>query len=233
MHYLRYISTAVLSLSLYQSVAQKRTYDMATWIGLSVKQSIYNKLSYRVMARLRDTENLSSITSYYVDAGLYYKIKKTFSVSLDYVYAPSKMADGYFTTYHQYYVSFNNKLKLNNYWYFSNRIIFQHTSHFFIVDNGYEPYSRTDAREKLTLNRKVARADKLYISDEVMTTLFTGNTELRRNRLYIGLNHSFSRQLSMDFFFVLQSTFNRKNNTSIFVYGLTVNYKFKKMFEDD
>ena len=112
-------------------------------------------------------------------------------------------------------------------------LFLQHTSSYFIVDNGYEPYSRTDAREKLMLNRKLTRTDRVYIGDEVMTTLFTGINELRRNRFYVGLNHKFTKQLSADAFFVLQSTYNRKINTNNFVYGLTINYKFKKMIDDD
>lgn len=213
--------------------SQERAKDMAAWFSLSLKQTIYRKLSYRAMLRLRDGENVSSITSYYVDAGVFYNIRKNFSVSLNYVYAPSRMADHYFTTYYQYYTSINNKIKINNYWYLNNRIIYQYTSSFFIIDNGYKPYARTDAREKLMLNRKITRSDRVYIGDEIMTTLFTGDTQLRRNRFYLGVNHRFGRQFSADLFFVLQSTFNRKINNDVFVYGLTLNYRFKKMIDDD
>lgn len=214
-------------------LAQQRTKDMAGWLSLSIKQKIYKNFSYRLMARLRDTENLTSLSSYYIDAGLFYHLTNNFSLSLNYVYAPSRGDDSYFVNYHQYYASVNNKVKINDYWYFTNRIIFQYTSSYFIIDNGYKPYARTDAREKLTLNRKITRADKVYIADEVMTTLFTGDTQLRRNRFYLGINHRFGKQFSADVFFVLQSTFNRRANTDVFVYGLTLNYKFKKMMDDD
>lgn len=226
--YLRQIFCLLYLCLVMPVLAQQRTKDMAGWFSLSIKQKIYKNFSYRLMARLRDTENLTSVSSYYVDAGLFYHLTNNFSVSLNYVYAPSRADDRYFVSYHQYYASINNKVKISDYWYFTNRIIFQYTSSYFIVDNGYKPYARTDAREKLTLNRKITRADKIYIADEVMTTLFAGDTQLRRNRLYLGINHRFSKQFSADVFFVLQSTFNRKANTDVFVYGLTLNYKFKK-----
>lgn len=214
--------------------AQKRTNDAAGWFSLSVKQNINNRLSYRVMARLRDVENFGYIKSYYVDGGLYYAIKNNFTISLNLVYAPSKdYYDLSFRTYYQYYTSINNKILLSKYFYLSNRIIIQRTSNCFIIDNGSEPYSRTDLREKLVLNRLINKRNKIYIGDEIMTTLFTKNTELRRNRLYIGLTHKISRRVSTDLFFVLQSTFNRKNNTNDYVYGITLNYKFKKMMNDD
>lgn len=230
----RFLCISVSLFFVVQNInAQSRSNDMVGWFSLSVKQKIYKQFSYRIMGRVRDSENMTSIKSYYVDGGLYYHFKPNFSVSLNYVYAPSRTSESYFRTFHQYYTSINNKFPLNQYWYLSNRIIFQYTSSNFIVDNGYEPYSRTDAREKITLNRRITRADRIYIANEVMTTLFTGNTELRRNRLYLGLNHKFTRQLSVDAFFVLQSGFNRKRNANNFVYGFTVNYKFKKMLDDD
>jgi hypothetical protein len=220
-------------LSWFIASAQNRQKDAVGWLSLSVKQKIYKNFSYRVMGRLRDGENFTAIKSYYVDGGLYYNININFSVSLNYVYSPSKVHDLYFRTYHQYYTSINNKFPLNNYWYLSNRVILQHTSSFFIIDEGYKPYSRTDLREKLMLNRRLTRTDRLYIGDEVMTTLFTGTTELRRNRLYVGCNHKLTKQLSADLFFVLQSTFNRKVNSDDFIYGFTINYKFRKMIADD
>lgn len=214
--------------------AQNRASDMAGWFGLSVKQKISGKLSYRIMGRVRASENITLFKSYYVDGGLYYNFKPNFSISLNYVYAPSRVSNGYFRTYHQYYTSINNKININNYWYLSNRIIFQHTSSFFIVDNGYKPYSRTDAREKLTLNRRLTRKDRIYIADEIMTTLFIHEADIKRNRLYLGVNHKFTKQLSVDAFFLLQQSFNRRNsNSDLFVYGVTINYKFRKIMDDE
>ena len=83
------------------------------------------------------------------------------------------------------------------------------------------------------LNRRLTRTDRMYIGDEVMTTLFTGNTGLRRNRFYAGVNHKFTSQFSADVFFVLQSTYLRKINSDQFIYGVTLNYKFRKMIDDD
>lgn len=233
----RYTLFLLMSFSLLScdyTFAQKRSNDAAGWFSLSVKQNINNRFSYRVMARLRDVENFGYIKSYYVDGGLYYSIKDNFTISLNLVYSPSReYYDSRFRSYYQYYTSINNKFFLSKYFYLSNRIIFQNTSNCFIIDNGSKPYSRFDLREKLVLNRLINKKNKIYIGDEIMTTLFTENTELRRNRLYIGLSHKISRRVSTDLFFVLQSTFNRKNNTNDYIYGITLNYKFKKMMNDD
>lgn len=217
----------------YKASAQYRVNDAVGWLSLSVKQKISKHISYRAMARMRDGENFTLVRSWYIDGGLYYHFKKDFSVSLNYVYAPVREKDRYFRAFHQYYTSVNKKFNLNNYWYLSNRIIFQYTSSFFLVDEGYKPYSRTDLREKLSLNRRITRKDRVYMGDEIMTTLFTGITELRRNRFYLGLNHKFNKQFSVDAFFVLQSSLNRKINTNQYIYGLTLNYKFRKMIDDD
>lgn len=216
-----------------QLPAQSRERDAVSWFSLAVKQKINKRFLYRIMGRIRDSENFSSLRSWYIDGGLYYHMTKNFSLSANYVYAPSRDKDRYFRTYHQYYVSANNKFNINTHWYFSNRVIFQHTSSFFLVDEGYKPYARTDVREKLMLNKRLTRADRIYVGDEVMTTVFRGNTGLRRNRFYAGLNHKFTKQFSADVFFVLQSTYLRKINSDQFIYGLTLNYKFRKMMDDD
>lgn len=231
--YFQKLLTVIALCFLYTASAQDRVNDAVGWFSLSVKQKISKHISYRVMARMRDGDNFTSVRSWYIDGGLYYHFKKDFSVSLNYVYAPVRGKDLHFRAFHQYYTSINKKFNLNNYWYFSNRVIFQYTSSAFLVDEGYKSYSRTDLREKLSLNRRVTRKDRIYIGDEIMTTLFTGITELRRNRFYLGLNHKFNRQFSVDAFFVLQSSCNRKINTNQYIYGLTLNYKFRKMIDDD
>lgn len=213
--------------------AQARERDAVGWFSLAVRQKINKHFSYRIIGRVRDGENFTSVRSWYLDGGLYYQLAKNFSMSANYVYAPARDKDRYFRTYHQYYLSANNKFKLNTHWYFSNRVIFQYTSGFFLVDEGYKPYARTDLREKLMLNRRLTRADRVYMGDEVMTTLFTGNTGLRRNRFYAGVNHKFTTQFSADVFFVVQSTYLRKINSDQFIYGLTLNYRFRKMMDDD
>lgn len=217
----------------FQLSAQARERDAVSWFSLAVKQKITKRFSYRIIGRIRDGENFTAVKSWYLDAGLYYQFAGNFSLSANYVYAPARDKDRYFRTYHQYYVSANNKIHLNTHWYFSNRVIFQHTSSFFLVDEGYKPYARTDLREKLMLNRRLTRADRVYVGDEVMTTLFTGSTGLRRNRFYAGVNHKFTPQFSVDAFFVVQSTYLRKINSDQFIYGLTLNYKFRKMMNDD
>lgn len=217
----------------FQLPAQARERDAVSWFSLAVRQKINKRVSYRIMGRIRDGENFTSVKSWYIDGGLYYQLAKKFSISANYVYAPARDKDRYFRAYHQYYLSAGNKLNLNTHWYFSNRVIFQHTSSFFLVDEGYKPYARTDVREKLMLNRRLTRANRIYMGDEVMMTLFTGNTGLRRNRFYAGVNHKFTAQFSADVFFVLQSTFLRKANSDQFIYGLTLNYKLRKMMDDD
>jgi|GEM_PF-2788088 len=216
-----------------QVLAQVRERDAVGWFSLAVRQKLTKHLSYRIMGRVRDGDNFTSLRSWYLDGGLYYQPGKNVSVSANYVYAPARDKDRYFRTYHQYYLSVNNKIHLNAYWYFSNRVIFQYTSSFFLVDEGYKPYARTDLREKLMLNRRLTRTDRVYMGDEVMTTLFTGDAGLRRNRFYAGINHKFTAQFSADVFFVLQSTYLRKINSDQFIYGLTLNYKFRKMMDDD
>lgn len=213
--------------------AQLRGHDAVGWFSLALKQNITSKLSYRIVVRVRDGENFSSVRSWYVDGGLYYRPHRYTSVSLNYVYAPARDQDRYFRTFHQYYISVNNKIPLSRLWYLSNRVILQHTSSFFLIDEGYKPYARTDLREKLMLNRRISRADRLYVGDELMTTLFTGQTGIRRNRLYAGINHKFTKRFSADVFFVLQSTFHRRVNSDQFVYGLTLNYQFRKLLDDD
>lgn len=216
-----------------QVQAQDREQEAAGWFSLALKQKISKCISYRTMARFRYGDNVTSLRSWYIDGGLYWHPARNFSLSANYVYAPARVSDHYFRTYHQYYVSANNRIPVNRFWYFSNRVIFQHTSSFFLIDEGYKPYARTDVREKLLLNRRLSRSDRIYIGDEVMSTLFTENTNLRRNRFYAGINHRFTRQFSTDVFFVLQSTFHRKLNSDQFIYGITLNYKFRKMIDDD
>lgn len=213
--------------------SQGRLKDGGAWLSLSVKQKIYKNFSYRLMLRMREAENITSMNSWYTDLGLFYSINPNFNISVNLVYAPSRQEDGYFRRFYQYYCSVNNKFPLNRFWYLSNRIIVQYTSHCLFVDNGYEPYSRTDLREKILVNRIINKRNRLYFGDEIMTTLFADGLDLRRNRLYAGLNHKFTSRLSADLFFVLQSTYNRKMNMDSYILGFTLNYKFRKMVDDD
>lgn len=212
--------------------AQARDNDAVAWVSLAIKKKIFNRLSYRAMIRFRDGNNLSTIQSWYTDVGVYYHFRKTISLSANYVYAPARNRDGYFTTYHQYYISLNNKVPLSRRLSFSNRIIFQHTSSFFLFDQGYKAYARTDIREKVLLNLKLRKRNKIYIGDEVMTTMSEPELSLRRNRLYVGMSQQISSRFSADLFFVLQSTYHRKVNLDQFICGLTFTYKFRKMLDN-
>ena len=72
----------------------------------------------------------------------------------------------------------------------------------------------------------------MYVSDEIMSPFTVSPVLIRRNRLYVGLNRKLLKQVDLDLYFLLQSTFYKTVNTNDFVYGLTLGYKFKKWKKD-
>ncbi len=185
------------------------------------------------MSRIRQNENFSQLKSYYFDLGLFYNFNYKTSISVNYVYAPSKVNYDYFRVFHQYYMSLNNRFYYGKYLFLSNRIIVQQTSHKLIVENGYKPYSRTDFREKLTLNWKPIQGYRFYLGDEIMIPVSRTPIEIRRNRLYVGINKKLAKRLSIDAYYVLQSSFHnqRQNNTNDNIFGITINYRFNNNFD--
>lgn len=215
--------------------AQSRKNDAAAWLGLSVNAKIYKKFSGRIFTRIRETENFSHLQSYYVDFGGYYSLRPDLSISLNYVYSPSNKIDTDFRLLHQYYVSLNGRHYFGKYWFLSNRIIVQQTSNRFVFDNDNEPYSKIAIREKLGINWKVTAKARLFIADEIKIPLpaLMNYTEISRNRLYAGVFYDLTKRLRVDTYFVLQSSFNKKNgDTNDYIYCLTLNYKLKKIFND-
>lgn len=213
--------------------AQNRTNDAVGWFSVSLEQKVVKNITARVFSRARFDDNISRLKSYYVDCGLFYNFNYKTSISLNYVYAPSKVKDDYFRTYHQYYISLNTRYYYGKYIFLSNRVIVQQTSHKFIVENGYKPYSRTDLRDKITINWKPIQGYRFYIGNEIMIPISSTPVEIRRNRVYAGVNKKIAKRLSADVYFVLQSSFHnkRKKDNNDYVYGFTINYRFNNNFD--
>jgi hypothetical protein len=214
------------------SAQAQRKNDAASWLSLVLEQKLKNNFSLKFQSRFRFGDNVSQLNSYYLDLGLFYRITPNFKVSFDGVYAPYRMDNGMFTSLFQYYVSISNSIDLSKKWTLGNRVISQFTTSDFIVDNGTLFYMRADVREKLTLNYELNKKTGMYVSDEIMSPFTVSPVLIRRNRLYVGLNRKLSKQVDLDLYFLLQSTFYKTVNTNDFVYGLTLGYKFKKWKKD-
>jgi len=215
------------------SFSQKRTNDAVAWLSVSLEQKVYKKISGRLMSRARQDENFTRLRSYYFDLGLFYNVNYKTSISFNYVYAPARVNYDYFRVFHQYYVSLNNRFYYGKYLFLSNRIIVQQTSHKLIVENGYKPYSRSDFRDKLTLNWKPIQGYRFYVGDEIMIPFSKSPVEIRRNRFYAGVNKKIVKRLSVDVYYVLQSSFHNKKrkNSNDNIFGITVNYRFNSNFD--
>ncbi len=202
--------------------------DAASWLSLVLEQKLPQNLSLKVQSRFRFADNISHLKSYYIDLGLFYKVSENFKVSLDAVYAPYQLDNSNYKSLFQYYASISNTFQIAKKWSISNRVIGQYTSSNFIVDNGTIFYMRADLREKLTFGYDLNKKTNFYLADEIMAPISVSPFLIRRNRLYIGVNRKITKQFEVDLYFLLQNSFFKKVNTTDFIYGLTLGYKFKK-----
>lgn len=212
-----------VSLNLF---GQENKKDAVLWTTLSLQKKLDDKSSLKLVSRARFGDNFSHLNSYYVDIGYFYEIVNNLKVSVNYVYSPTRQTDFTYRRLHQYYASLTYKYDLNSHWAIKSRTIFQHTSHYLFVENGYKPYSRTNFREKLSLNRKISRRNSIYLEDEISIPVFSDQTGIRRNRLYAGFDHAINKQFTLDLFFVLQHVIHHTYPSTDFVYGFTLNYQF-------
>ncbi|GAB4201924.1 MAG: hypothetical protein Fur0023_07100 [Bacteroidia bacterium] len=207
--------------------SQNRINDIGMRISLKTKYELNNRQEITGMMRIRQYENFTELYSWRVDLGYGYRILSSLKISLHYAYTSSRAIENYFRTLHRYYIRTDYKKFINKYLTLYNRIILQHTQHFFLnADNGYKPYYRTDFRERIGWSYNLSSSANVYLHNEWMFTLSDTPVDFRRNRLYIGYEKEFKSSLSAKFYFILQSTFHKRKSPDrdFYIFGMDINF---------
>jgi Protein of unknown function (DUF2490) len=214
----------------FKSNGQTVFKDAMSWMSTSVDQKIGNRFDIKLITRVRVGENFSQINSWYSDVGFNYALSNKFNLAVDYVYAPSRLVDRTFNNFHQYYSAISFKQKIFKHTYFGNRLIVQRSSNTTLFEIGDVSKNSTDLREKLGFDYKINKRYSYFIDDEILLPLSSVPFEINRNRFYTGLNYVLSKQMNIDIYFVLQSSFhNSHQNAVYYIYGFDLNFKLKKI----
>jgi hypothetical protein len=198
-------------------VAQNRIYDTGMWLSIGANYKLNSKISFSLLSRVRQYENFTETNSWYIDFGQAYKYKD-FKVSIHYAFNPTKTLENYFRNIHQYYIRVDYKKDINKFLSIQKRIIFQHATHRFLSDlqdNGYKPYYRTDLRLRMGVRFKTSARSNIFLHDEIMFTLSRIPLEITRNRVYTGYQKKLSEKLETKLYFVVQSSFHKRNSPNI------------------
>lgn len=204
--------------------AQNRILDFGGWFSFATKYNINNKHSLSAMVRIRQYENYTELNSWYIDVGYAIRSSSSLNISFHYAFNPSITIQNYYRNIHQYYIRTNYRYFVNKYITLHNRIIFQHATHRFVTDiqdNGYQPYYRTDIRERVGISYQLSSLSSVYLYNEIMYTLSDIPVEIRRNRIYAGYEKQINDKWTTKMYFVIQSLFHRKKtpNYHYFILG--------------
>ena len=220
----------VCCISIQELDAQKPFVDAMSWLSLSLDQKIQYRWSVKLLTRFRSGENFTQLNSWYSDLGVQYDVTDRFTLTANYVYAPSRLSNMQFVNFHQYYTSLNYKFKPIKRWNFDNRIIIQRTSSGSMLDSGDPSKNSVDIRYKPEVDFKFGKGYTAFVADEVMLPLSSVPFELERNRFYAGINRVFTKRINMDFYFVLQSSYHSSSGDNrYYIYGIDLNYKFRRL----
>lgn len=194
--------------------AQSRIWDAGARGSFLLKYDVNTKSFFTMRSRFLQTENFTQTKRATFDIGYWYKMNPAFRISVHYMYRLHRLKDSYFSPMHRYYIRIDYTYLFNKFFDIKNRLMLQHTTHRFLIDiqdNGYEPFYRTDVRERVGASYNLSSKESLYFQDEVLVSL-SSPTEIRRNRIYFGYKKVINEKWRTKIYFMVQSTFNKKNS---------------------
>lgn len=213
------------------SYGQKLFNDAMSWLSIGVDQKINKKVDVKLLTRARIGENFTQLNSWYSDLGIKYDLNKNVSMTLNYVLAPNRMSNRMFKNFHQFYSSLVNKYKFPKLIELENRVIVQRTSSGSVLDSGDPSKNSVDFREKVGIKHKLNKKYEPFVADEILLPMSSQPLEINRNRFYAGVNRTFDKNLNVDFYFVLQSSYHgNSGNHRYYIYGIDLNYQLNKVY---
>ncbi|GIV27411.1 MAG: hypothetical protein KatS3mg027_1225 [Bacteroidia bacterium] len=209
-------------------LAQNRISDAGARLSFLMKYNINSSSFLSGRLRLLQTENFTQSRRITMDVGYWYKMGNGFRLSFHYMYRLHRMRDGFFKPLHRYYIRLDYRYPINKFFDVRNRLMLQHTTHRFVTvidDNGFEPYYKTDLRERLGIVYNLSSKKNVYFQDEV---LFSVNNEFLfwRNRIYIGYSNELSKKWRIKLYLLFQSNFNNINGPQVNYYLIGCDWVF-------
>ncbi len=204
--------------------AQNRIWDVGSRFSFISQYNITSKQYLLTRWRIQVAENFTELTTYRGDIGYGIKILPSLRILARYSFINKMTGENYYRGIHRYSMQLNYNYFFNKYFTLHSRTILQYSTHLFITDiqdNGYEPYYRTDIRERAGLSYNLSSTSNIYLQDEVLYTLSNYPVELRRNRIYVGYEKKINDKWLTRLYFILQSSFHKKNtpNYHYFIFG--------------
>lgn len=210
---------ACIVLLVFVCTSSAQTEDARAWGKLSVEKKLSRHYSLEVSGGFRIGQNYSRLETYYLDAGINYRLNKHWSCELHYRYSERRLKTDLFDTRNRGYFGVEYKTK----WWdvlitkFYVRYQRQYTN-LFTSEDGLNPsdYIRSRFTVKYDLNKRYMP----YVSTELFYQMKYNKSEFNRVRYEAGISYKINKRHSFDAFCMLQREFNEPNPAHSFITGL-------------
>lgn len=209
-----------------KTFAQDVDDDAALWITLNAEKALNERSSIHAGQQLRMNNNFADAGQFTTTVGGQYKVRKGIRVSADYAFRQRRRLDASYSLRHQFFISVFLRKKINRFTIvYRNRTQAQYND-WLTSEDGAAP--RLYNRNKLTIKRELNKKWEAYLAGEL--NLPIGQPQrlsIDRSRFFTGMIYTFSRQLDLEAYFMLQRRYTYTDKARRdFVYGLTLNYSF-------
>jgi hypothetical protein len=177
--------------------------DLGLWCNVAIRHQVTSTVSVSIAEEIRWRNNISSLDSYFTDAGLEYEFN-SWKASVNYRFI-NKMDDDFISQRHRFYFDIAYKIKVRKFIFSARQRIQEQFSDYYSSETGKIPewYSRTKFQVKRDLDKKY----EPYISFEMyylIDNLDETDRVIDRFRYETGLEYEFNRRYKAGAFFLLQ-----------------------------
>ena len=198
------------------SVLAQTQEDAEVWTGVRLNKRITKNVLLRIRQEVRINDNISSVKSAFVDAGVHYSLNKYLKVTGNYRY----ISDGKGFYDHRYYTDLRFRYKIKPV-IFSFRNRFQHEAQFTEKGIEQELLNRNKFQIAFDLDKKISP----FVSTELYYDYY--KSTVNKLRYTIGLDMELKNRMDLTLFYRLQREINVANPTYSYILGVGYSYRIK------
>jgi hypothetical protein len=224
---LKIMNKKYLAITLFLSVSQisfSQEKDFGIWLGADVQHKLTKKIDVEFSGNIRTFNNSSRIDQEFIEAGLQYKLNRTFSLSGSYRLINNFENDSDYHFRHKLFADLKASVPIHNLD-LSGRIRIQRTTRMYIEEADDELAQYT-GRIKLKADYSIKSfpLDPYAFAETFIPLSESNSLEIIKTRLSAGVKLKVTNRISLDFGYIYQiDTKPEDINSNI----LSVNYSIK------
>jgi hypothetical protein len=206
----------------FKSIAQTPT-DALIWTTLSLEKKFTKRLSLNLINQTAINQNVSEVSSSFMDVGMQYKINNNFAIGGNYRFIKLRNINNEFDNLQRFYLDLTGSKGFGNFS-IQFRSRFQNQLYGLNIYDTYRP-NKYFIRNKLSARYSIDSKNSINTSIEQFYRL---NSVFKTQfiRTSIGYGYRFNLHHKIDFAFTHQIRLNTNNPKMLFIYCIGYGYRF-------